>query len=353
MTESSEHNELIELTEKFFKAEISDDYLRERLENPVSSDPGLWIKLLELGFYEYFGEVKREDQSLSLIGKIARECGRVPIPESLVEGLFTGPVLFSLLSSKEVESIEKFLGKEKVEAVLSGTNSISFLPPLSSSNLSIKKGKAAGDLTGVINRADTVGCFAVVGETLYLIDTEKAKDVSPERNALDRLLPRSVLQLKNAPTLTLEVSADEVLAVKRLVLASELLGMANACIDLTVEYVSDRKQFGVSIGCFQAVKHPLADKYLQARELEALLRFFGGMLDRGDPQYKALSLVTLSAALSRVPSIIEKCIQLHGGIGFTWEYVLHLYLRRAKSYEALFRLSAEDNTQICTLSAAL
>jgi alkylation response protein AidB-like acyl-CoA dehydrogenase len=133
---------------------------------------------------------------------------------------------------------------------------------------------------------------------------------------------------------------ERVLDVARVLLAAEMLGGAEACLQLTVEYARSRKQFGRPIGSFQAVKHACADMMIEIDATRAAVMFAamsaadGAELDITGPLVKAQAADTFSLCAGTA-------IQVHGGIAFTWEHDLHLYFRRAKSTEALFGSSAQ------------
>jgi alkylation response protein AidB-like acyl-CoA dehydrogenase len=115
-------------------------------------------------------------------------------------------------------------------------------------------------------------------------------------------------------------------------LASEQLGIAQWCLDTTVEYLKTRYQFGRPVGSFQALKHRLAELWVAVTQARAVARYAAGCLsDAGDPDL-AVAVAVAQAHCSPVAvRAAEECVQLHGGIGFTWEYPAHLYLKRAKS----------------------
>ncbi|MCB0328378.1 MAG: hypothetical protein KDD70_01910 [Bdellovibrionales bacterium] len=354
MALTSEQQELVDLVDKFFSSEIDDDYLRKRQENVVLSDPELWGKILELGFFEYFSEANSEENSVQLLGEIARASGRVPLPEALSENLLSGPLLLtSLVQGALKGDVKGFFGTDDFQGILDGRRTVAIVPPCYHEGLSVdEKGWLSGQLFGAHVRPDCCAFIVSVKESLYLAKLTSGVVPSAFYSSLDHLIPRSVYEVKELPTLEL-ASVLDWKDLHRYVIGAEMLGLAERAVRMTCEFVGERKQFGVPVGCFQAVSHPLAEAYLKLSELEALYSFLGGMLDRKDPQRKVLSRVFLSAALSRVPGIIEKCIQLHGGIGFTWEYPLHLFLRRAKTYEALFVMASEEHASICELSLAL
>ncbi|MFG1822636.1 acyl-CoA dehydrogenase family protein [Microbispora bryophytorum] len=120
-------------------------------------------------------------------------------------------------------------------------------------------------------------------------------------------------------------------------LASEQLGVAEWCLTTTVAYVKERRQFARPVGSFQAVKHRLADLWLEvvgaraaARNAAALLAEAPAAGPLGDDAAVAVAVAQAHCAAVAVHAA-EECVQLHGGIGMTWEHPAHLYLKRAKA----------------------
>lgn len=126
---------------------------------------------------------------------------------------------------------------------------------------------------------------------------------------------------------------DRALTVGAGLLASEQLGVAQWCLDTTVRYLKGRHQFGRVVGSFQALKHRLADVWLELVTARAAARYAADTLARGDDD--AAIAVSVAQAHCSVVAVhaAEEAVQLHGGIGMTWEHPAHLFLKRAKSDE--------------------
>jgi len=119
-------------------------------------------------------------------------------------------------------------------------------------------------------------------------------------------------------------------------LASEQLGVASWCLGTTVEYVMERRQFGRPVGSFQALKHRLADVWVDVTQARAVARYAAARAgDVGAEVEVAAALAQAHCAPVAVHAA-EECVQMHGGIGFTWEYPAHLYLKRAKASAIAF-----------------
>jgi alkylation response protein AidB-like acyl-CoA dehydrogenase len=114
-------------------------------------------------------------------------------------------------------------------------------------------------------------------------------------------------------------------------LASEQLGLAQWCFETTLAYAKQRKQFGRAIGSYQAVKHRLADLWFEVSSATAAARYAADSCARRDEDAGLAAAVAQAYCSNIAVHAAEECVQLHGGIGMTWEYPAHLYLKRAKS----------------------
>jgi alkylation response protein AidB-like acyl-CoA dehydrogenase len=120
------------------------------------------------------------------------------------------------------------------------------------------------------------------------------------------------------------------------VLAAEQLGLAQRCLDMTVAYVKERRQFARTIGSFQALKHRLADLWTTLTLARAASRYAAACLAADDPDAPVAVALAKSACCEAAVAAAQECVQLHGGIGFTWEHPAHLYLKRAKAASVTF-----------------
>jgi hypothetical protein len=122
--------------------------------------------------------------------------------------------------------------------------------------------------------------------------------------------------------------------------AAELVGTVRTLLDMTLAYARERVQFDRPIGSFQAVQHKLADVALERERAEAAVFHAAMCLDAGDPDAVRAAHVAKAAAGSAARKAAKDAVQTHGGIGFTWEHDLHLFIRRAYTSEFLFGTAA-------------
>ncbi|MDN5851497.1 MAG: acyl-CoA/acyl-ACP dehydrogenase [Actinomycetia bacterium] len=114
-------------------------------------------------------------------------------------------------------------------------------------------------------------------------------------------------------------------------LAAEQVGVAQWCLQATITYLTQRRQFGRTVGGFQALKHRLADLYVEVEGAGAAAAYAVATLADGDPDAEIAAAVAQAHCSDVAVHAAEEALQLHGGIGMTWEHPLHLYLKRAKA----------------------
>jgi len=118
--------------------------------------------------------------------------------------------------------------------------------------------------------------------------------------------------------------------------AAEMLGAARRCLDLAVGYAKVREQFGQPIGSFQAIRHKCAEMLLEVENSHAAVYYAAWALDARADDHELAASVAKAYVGDAARRVCGEAIQVHGGIGFTWEYDLHIYFKRAKALEAQY-----------------
>ena len=124
---------------------------------------------------------------------------------------------------------------------------------------------------------------------------------------------------------------DAALTTGAALLAAEQVGLAQRCLEMTVEHLLARYQFGRQIGSYQALKHRMADLWAGVTQARAVARYAVTCVAAGDPDAAVAASLAQAYCSPLAVKAAEECVQLHGGIGFTWEHPAHLYLKRAKA----------------------
>ena len=129
-------------------------------------------------------------------------------------------------------------------------------------------------------------------------------------------------------------------------LVAEIVGVCQGILDIVLAHVGSREQFGVKIGSFQAVKHKLANMYVAVESARALTRFAAAAIDEDDGRRALAASMAKASAGDCQRLLAVEGIQCLGGIGYTWEHDMHLYVKRAKTDAAMFGTSAEHRAQV-------
>ncbi|WP_371639598.1 acyl-CoA dehydrogenase family protein [Streptomyces virginiae] len=192
-----------------------------------------------------------------------------------------------------------------------------------------------GHSAGLLLVAAHTGGFARSRTLLFLVRQDAPGLVRSRQAVLDETRPQARIELRDVPAELLGDEGADVLGAlaatgrtAAAVLAAEAVGAAGQALDRTVEYVRQREQFGRAIGSFQAVKHRLADLYVRVQAARSAVYYSAWDPDQGG--------LALAQALETLRVTAGEAIQLHGGIGFTWEHDAHLYFKRAAADELLF-----------------
>ncbi|MEV6699906.1 acyl-CoA dehydrogenase family protein [Streptomyces sp. NPDC051453] len=221
-----------------------------------------------------------------------------------------------------------------------------------------------GHSAGLLVVAAHAGGFARSRTLLFLVRGDAEGVVRTRRTSLDETRPRARVELRDtAAELLGSGEGDEVAEAlsamgdaAATVLAAEAVGAAERALERTVEHVRGREQFGRPIGSFQAVKHRLADVYVQVQAARSAAYYAAWSAGAGSGE--RTGGLALAQALEALRTAASEAVQLHGGIGFTWEHDAHLYLKRATGDELLFgpvhllRARAAESAELFTRQEA-
>ena len=210
------------------------------------------------------------------------------------------------------------------------------------------------------------GTQGETGISLFAVEANRAGITRQMLPTMDQTRRQARIELNqlylDADCLLGEVGAgwpvlDRVLQLACIALAAEQTGGAQQVLDLSVAYMQERQQFGRPIASFQALKHRAADMMVQA-ECARSASYYAAcvaqeVLDpQGDPQVAAQLTLAAATAKAQCSESFFHCaaesIQLHGGVGFTWEYDPHLYFKRARASESFLGLPAWHRERIAT-----
>jgi alkylation response protein AidB-like acyl-CoA dehydrogenase len=277
----------------------------------VVVDPEGWAELADAGVFALRVPESSGGLGLSMgaASVVFEELGRALIP---------GPLVSSHLAAAVLDRAGVAEGKLVVGAIRR--------PPAGAG------GRGTGVLPVVVGHLESLGLLIVVSDDgLYAVDPA-VLDAVPVERSLDPLTP--LWHLSHVPEgerIAGGDAATRFLRDFRVLEGALLVGMAAAMTDLAVAYAKQREQFGRPIGSFQAVKHLCADMLVRAELARAAVHAAAVTIDQpevGDAERAAAGGALLAAEAAHANG--KTCIQVHGGMGFTWEVPAHLYVMRAR-----------------------
>ncbi|MFD4949816.1 acyl-CoA dehydrogenase family protein [Streptomyces sp. NPDC058409] len=217
-------------------------------------------------------------------------------------------------------------------------------------------GAVEGMVTGVADAAAADVLLVPTTDGLYAVETGSAGVTVEPLVPLDLTRPLAIVNLAGAAGTRLADGASAVSAVRRGLLAgagllaSEQLGLAEWCLTETVRHTRERHQFNRPVGSFQSLKHRMAQLWLEVVSARAAARNAADALATGSPD-TPLAVAVAQAYCSKVAvHAAEECIQLHGGIGMTWEHPAHLYLKRAKADSLAYGSAGSHREEVAELA---
>ncbi|GAA1804478.1 acyl-CoA dehydrogenase family protein [Actinomadura chokoriensis] len=193
-------------------------------------------------------------------------------------------------------------------------------------------GALTGEVTSVADGMAADVLLVPASGALYAVDAADARRTAV--TSLDMTRRLADIAFSGAPARRVAEGDGAVRAALRTgaaMLASEQLGLAERCLDDTVAYVKTRYQFGRPVGSYQGLKHRLADLWTSITQARAVARHAASCVAAGDDDTPIAVAVAQAHCSAVALKAAEECVQMHGGIGFTWEHPAHLFLKRAKA----------------------
>ncbi|HYK98822.1 MAG TPA: acyl-CoA dehydrogenase family protein [Candidatus Acidoferrales bacterium] len=190
------------------------------------------------------------------------------------------------------------------------------------------------------------------GVGLYFAERHDGRPRTSVHDTVDatRRLGRVIFEDADARLLAAPPSAAEILARTRrralAALALEAVGVASRALALGVEHAKTREQFGRPIGAYQAVSHKLADSYVETELARSLAYWAAWCITEDDDETELAAIAAKAYAAEAAVAACERAVQVHGGMGFTWEHPLHRYYKRALWIESFDRSGAAHRAEI-------
>ncbi|EHB54946.1 acyl-CoA dehydrogenase domain-containing protein [Mycolicibacterium rhodesiae JS60] len=359
-TFTEEQNDLRAAVRKFCADNFDEETVRRLMESPVPFDTAVWNRLgAELGVLGL--SVPEADGGVG--GSLVDQAVAV---EQFGATLACGPLFGTVYLAVPalVASPAGPARDELLAQLVAGTRTAAFAvaDKAGAFDPATVTVTAGGDtVTGTVERvvdgsaADEILVAATSpdGIGLYAVDA-KGTERTPLMT-LDLTRPQATITFADSPARLLAGPEEaqrvitHALQVGSALLAVEQVGAAQHLLDLSVEYAKSRLQFGRQIGSFQAIKHKLADMLVDLEHARSTAyHAVWALSDGSDDPTLAVSIAqaTASAALSHIAA---DTIQVHGGIGFTWEHQAHLYFKRAATDAALLGTAEQHRSRVADL----
>jgi alkylation response protein AidB-like acyl-CoA dehydrogenase len=374
---SEEQGLLRDTARKFLDAACTTKFVRERMATPEAMTPEFWSQIAEQG---WLGINFAEEDGGSGLGLV----DLVVLMEEMGRAVMPGPYLATAL-----------LGGAAIRAAGAAAQRREYLPAIAEgalkATLAATEANARWDASGIMMNAQPMrGGFELSGIKLFVPDAHLADIIVVAARTRDGSTMEDGVSLFVVPkdaaglSVSLMPSIDETrklcevhfvnVAVPQsavlgelhqgwpalarvydsasVALAAEMCGGAQRVLDMTVEYAKLRETFGKPIGSYQGVKHKCADMLVEVENAKSLTYYAAWAIDEGAADAPLAVSMAKSYASDASRKVSNAGIQLHGGIGMTWEHDLHLYMKRAKASEVAFGDATWHRERVASLIGA-
>jgi alkylation response protein AidB-like acyl-CoA dehydrogenase len=338
---------------KFFAGECPSAEMRRLMETETAYDAALWSKLTDQGYTGIIYAEEYDGVGLGIVELmlLMEEAGRALLPGPFFStAVLAGSVLDAVGSPAHKKQYLAPICRGEARAT------VAILETGASWNLrDLQLTAANGKLTGeklFVSDAGVADFILVVARNGVFLVEAKAKglNISPMMG-MDLTRKLYAIEFNDTPAEHLGPAnkLPRAFDIASAALAAELVGGMQRTLDLTVEYAKTRKQFGKPIGMFQAVQHQCADMYLETESSRSAVYYAGWALEENAPDASTAVSIAKMYSSDAARAVGNRGIQIHGGMGFTWENDLHLYYRRAKASESAFGDATFHRERIASL----
>jgi len=328
---------LKENARKFFAGECPIQEVRRLMETDTAYDAGLWAKMTEQG---YTGIIFPEEYGGVGLGKVElillmEEAGRALLPAPLFSTVALAGAIIDAVARPEQKKryLSEICSGQARSTLAILETSASWKP--ADAHIVSANGRLTGEKLFVPDAA--VADFIVVAarDGVFVADAKAPGIAVHPLKMMDLTRKVYSVRFNNTPAEKLGSSTDlsRALDIAATALAAEMVGGMQRTLDITVEYAKMRKQFGKPIGSFQAVQHHCADMYLETESARSAAYYAAWAIENDTPDAAVAVSIAKMYASDAGRTVGNRGIQVHGGMGFTWENDIHLYYRRAKASE--------------------
>jgi len=354
---SEEQEMLRQSARALLERECPSAHVRQMMEDERGYSPELWRKMAELGWLGLVLPEAHGGAGLSYVDLVvvAEEMGRALLPSPFIWTLMFAEAISRAGSEEQKRRFLPAIARGELIATTAHLEANGSWEE-SGVALAARKIGAGFTLDGeklFVNDAHVADFFLVAartggkrgGITLFAIDAKRAGIAVTPLKTMDQTRKLGAVAFRGVRAPAAEVVGEinggwPVLASAidraKVALAAEMMGSAQKVLETTVEYTKVREQFGRPIGSFQAVQHKCANMMVDVEGAKSAVYYAAWAVSNGAPDAESAAAVAKAAASDACRRTAADGIQVHGGIGFTWEHDMHLYFKRAKSSEFTF-----------------
>ncbi len=350
---SEEQDQLREFVHSFLEDKSPESAVREQMDTEQGYDEAVWSQMADqMGLQALTIPEEYGGQGFGFVEQIVvlEEMGRA----LLCAPYFSSCVLAAntLLHSGDEDAKNTYLpgiASGDVRATLAFTEESGrwdepgiTLPAVANGSGYTLEGTKSFVLDGHTANLILVAARTDAGVSLFSVNPQAPGLTRTPLSTMDQTRKQAKLEFAGTPAKLIGTDGDgwsvllRVLDLAAVALAAEQVGGAQMCLDMSVEYAKVRVQFGRPIGSFQAIKHKCADMLLEVESAKSAAYYAGWCAAELNDELPEVASLAKSYCSEAYFHAAAENIQIHGGIGFTWEHPAHLYFKRAKSSELLF-----------------
>lgn len=332
---------------RFLRDAQSVDAVRTLMETDEGFDRAVWKRLadeLDVQALAIPVEHGGAGGSWSDLAVVAEEMGRALTPGPFLSTL--GLALPVLLASGDQQVVDELLpgiatGETIATLAWIGDDG-SWMPDTSAITARDQAGECLldGHRSYVLDGHVADVLLVAAGNGLYVVRGGAPGLIRTRQPTMDQTRRLARLELCDVPARRLAVNSaacciEAALDHAAILLAADMVGGAQACLDASVAYAKEREQFGRPIGSFQAIKHKCAEMLVLIEAARSAVHYAAFALDESRAEVPTVAPLAKALAGEAYLRAAAENVQIHGGIGFTWEHDAHLYLKRARSSDGL------------------
>jgi alkylation response protein AidB-like acyl-CoA dehydrogenase len=320
---------------RFLERECPSAHVREFVDDPSGWSRGLWKQIADLGWMglpfpeEYGGLGQGFLDLVLLVEELGRALAPVPYLSSVVlAGL---PILRRGSEEQRQRWLPDIASGDRVAACVLPA----FEHDVETVSITAHGTRLTGDRSGVLD-APAADLFVVAartddGDRWFVV--EEGFDVRPQ-HSYDLTRTLGTVSFDGVEAEPLEMPMRSRFLPQTAAVCAEMVGVAQRILEMTVAYTKEREQFGRPIGGFQAIKHKCAEMAVELEASRSATMYAAWAVATDAEDAEAAVSIAKSSCGDWLGHLAGEGVQVHGGIGFTWEHDMHLYLRRMKSLEA-------------------